>query len=107
MEYLPFRIAGLDFVVDASRVRAIFPFQADACSHAVPIIDLRKKLDLPDVVYGRHPILVVLDLTSFVADYVSDVIEASPQDCRRGKLHAGGRPKRVLDPDSLAGTPSS
>ena len=97
MEYLPFRIAGLDFVVDASRVRA---FQADACSHAVPIIDLRKKLDLPDVVYGRHPILVVLDLTSFVADYVSDVIEASPQDCRRGKLHAGGR---VLDPDSLAG----
>jgi len=31
------------------------------------------------------------------------VIEASPQDCRRGKLHAGGRPKRVLDPDSLAG----
>jgi chemotaxis signal transduction protein len=85
----------------------MFPFQGDARGYAVPIIDLRKKLGLPDVVYGRRPILVVLDLASFVADYVSDVINGYPQDCRGGKLHAGGRPKRVLDPDSLAGTPSS
>ena len=27
VEYLPFRIAGRDFVVDASRVRAIVPFE--------------------------------------------------------------------------------
>jgi hypothetical protein len=55
-------------------------------------------------VYGRRPILVVLDLASFVADYVSDPITGSEKECRRGKLHMGGRPKRVLDPDSLAGT---
>lgn len=107
MEYLPFRIAGHDFVVDASRVRAMFPFRGDSHGYAVPIIDLRKKLGLPDVVYGRRPILVVLDLASFVADYVSDVIKSSPKECRRGKLHTGGRPKRVLDPDSLAGIPNS
>jgi hypothetical protein len=47
-----------------------------------------------------------LDLASFVADYVSDPVSASPRDFRGGKLRAGGRPRRVLDPDSLAGAPS-
>ena len=101
MEYLPFRIAGLDFVVDASRVRAIVPFEGPQHRYLVPVIDLRKRLGLPDVVYGHRPILVVLDLASFVADHVSDLITASEKDCRRGKLHAGGRPKRVLDPELL------
>ncbi len=105
MEYLPFRIAGRDFVVDASRVRAIVPFEGPQHRHTVPVIDLRKALGLPGIVYGRRPILVVLDSTSFVADYVSDLIRASQKDCRGGKLRAGGRPKWVLDPDSLA--PSS
>ena len=101
MEYLPFRIAGRDFVVDASRVRAIVPFEGLPHRHAVPVIDLRERLGLPDVVYGRRQFLVVLDLTSFVVDYVSDLIRGSEMDCRGGKLHAGGRPKWVLDPDLL------
>ena len=101
MEYLPFRIAGRDFVVDASRVRAIVPFEGPQHRHTVPVIDLRTKLGLPEAVYGRRPILVVLDLACFVADYVSDVIHSSAKDCRNGKLHPGGRPKWVLDPDSL------
>jgi chemotaxis signal transduction protein len=106
VEYLPFRIAGRDFVVDASRVRAIVPFEGTQHRYRVPVIDLRKQLGLPEVVYGRRPILVVLDLASFVADYVSDPVSASPRDFRGGKLRAGGRPRRVLDPDSLAGAPS-
>ena len=101
MEYLPFRIAGRDFVVDASRVRAIVPFEGTHHRPAVPVIDLRKRLGLPEVVYGRRPILVVLESASFVADYVSDLIAASEQDLSRGKLRTGGRPKSVLDPDSL------
>ena len=109
MEYLPFRIAGRDFVVDSSRVWAILPFQGDAQSYAVPIVDLRQRLALPAVVYGRRPYLVVVEtrtvgetkLAGFVADYISDLISAPHRCCRRGKLHAGGRPKRVLDPDSL------
>jgi chemotaxis signal transduction protein len=105
VEYLPFRIAGRDFVVDASRVRAIVPFQGPHHTHAVAVIDLRKRFGLPEVVYGRRPFLVVVEtksrLASFVADYVSDLIRATEKDCRRGKLHAGGRPKWVLDPDSL------
>ena len=105
MQFLPFRIAGRDFVVDASRVRAIVPFDGSQHRHIVPVIDLRKRLGLPDLVYGRRQFLVVLDSTSFVVDYVSDLIRGSEQDCRGGKLHSGGRPKRVLDPDSLV--PSS
>jgi chemotaxis signal transduction protein len=108
VEYLPFRVAGRDFVVDASRVRAIVPFnRMDPGGHGspVPVIDLRERLCLPPVFYGRRPLLVVLSreegLASFVADYVSDPIRGSERDCRRGKLRAGGRPKWVLDPDSL------
>lgn len=104
MEFLPFRIAGRDFVVDASRVRAIVPFQGPKHRYTVPLVDLRKRLGLPEVVYGRRPMLVVLDLLCFVVDYVSDLVQASPRDCRRGKLHTGGRPRRVLNPESLLAT---
>jgi chemotaxis signal transduction protein len=102
VQYLPFRISGRDFVVDASRVRAIVPFEGPDHRHAVPLIDLRERLGLPEVC-GRRQFLVVLESASFVADYVSDLIRASQKDCRRGKLHTGGRPRWVLDPDSLAG----
>jgi chemotaxis signal transduction protein len=102
VDYLPFRIAGRDFVIEASRVRAIVPFEGSAERYAVPMVDLRKRFGLPEAVYGRRQFLVVLDLASFVVDYVSDLIKASQQDCRGGKLRAGGRPKWVLDPDSLS-----
>jgi chemotaxis signal transduction protein len=119
MEYLPFRIAGRDFVVDASRVRAIVPFErledpSGQQSHPAPVIDLRARLGLPPIFYGRRPYLVVVEtrttadtpvsesgLASFAVDYVSDLIHGSPKECRRGKLRTGGRPKWVLDPDSL------
>jgi chemotaxis signal transduction protein len=101
VEYLPFRIAGRDFVVDASRVRAIVPFEGSPDRHAVPVMDLRKRLGLPEVAFGRRQFLVVLDATGFVADYVSDVIRGSEKECRGGRLRGRGRPKWVLDPDSL------
>ena len=101
MQFLPFRIAGRDFAVDASRVRAIVPFEGPQHHHTGTVIDLRKRLGLPDAVYGRRQFVVVLDLTSFVVDYVSDLIRGSEKDCRGGKLHAGGRPKKLLDLDSL------
>jgi hypothetical protein len=44
---------------------------------------------------------VLLESTGFLADYVSDVIKGSEKDCRNGKLRARGRPKWVLDPDSM------
>lgn len=100
MEFLPFRIAGRDFVVDASRVRAIVPYQGSREYHGVPVVDLRKRLGLPDAVHRRR-LLVLLESTGFLVDYVSDVITGSENDCRKGKLRARGRPKWVLDPDSL------
>ena len=101
MEYLPFRVAGRDFVVDASRVRAIVPFERSPKPHAIPVVDLRKRLGLPNVAYGRRPFLVVLDAASFVADYVSDITKGSDKDRRGGKLRAHGRPRWILDADSL------
>ena len=108
MEYLPFRIAGRDFVVDATRVRAIVPFKGH--HHDVPIFDLRERLGLPPVFYGQRPLLVVVEtnvsesgLAGFAADYVSDLITGSPKDCRNGRLRAArGRPKWILDPDTLS-----
>jgi chemotaxis signal transduction protein len=107
VEYLPFRIAGRDFVVDASRVRAIVPFKGSR--HDVPIFDLRERLGLPPIFYGRHPYMVVVatnasqsGLAGFATDYVSDLITGLPKDCRGGKLRAArGRSKWILDPDSL------
>jgi len=102
MEYLPFRIAGWDFVVDATRVQAIVPFEGSEEHHGVRVVDLRKRLGLPEVVYGRRQLLVLLESTGFLADYVSDVITGSEKDCRNGKLRAArSRPKWILDPDSL------
>jgi chemotaxis signal transduction protein len=101
MQFLPFRIAGRDFVIDASRVRAIVPFEGSPDCHAVPVVDLRKRLGLPAVVYGRRQLLVMLESTGFVVDYVSDLIKGSPEQCRGGKLRGRGRPRWILDPDSL------
>lgn len=107
MEYLPFRIAGRDFVIDASRVRAIVPF--DGSRDDIQIFDLRDRLRLPPVFYGRHPYMVVVEtnasesgVAGFATDYVSDLISGSPKDCRNGKLRAArSRSKWILDPDSL------
>jgi hypothetical protein len=106
VEYLPFRIAGRDFVVDATRVRAIVPFVGHHLD--VEVFDLRERLGLPRVFYGHRPFLVVVQssasesgLGAFAADYVSDLISGSPKDCRLGKLRTRGRPKWVLDPDTL------
>ena len=107
MQYLPFRIAGLDFVVDASRVRAIVPFEGPR--EDLPVFDLRKRLGLPPIFYGRRPLLVVVEtkviesgLAGFAVDYVSDVMSSSPRDrYSGGKLRARGRPRWLLDPDSL------
>jgi chemotaxis signal transduction protein len=76
-----------------------------------PVIDLRRKLRLGRAPAGRSPYIVVVDtgapvgprLAGFVADGVSDVVEASLRDYRQGKLRTGGRPRRVLDPDEVFG----
>jgi chemotaxis signal transduction protein len=108
VKYLPFRIAGHDFVLDASYVRSIIPFEG-ALRHNVDVIDLRKRLGLSPIVNGRRPLLLIVDtdfcesgLAGFVVDYVSDVVTGSPKNCRGGKLHTRGRPRWLLDPDSMS-----
>jgi chemotaxis signal transduction protein len=73
------------------------------------VVDLRGKLHLAPGVRGRDPVIVVvevnttvgLQLAGFIADRVSNVVTARERDYRRGKLRTGGRPRIVLDPDSI------
>jgi len=103
-KYLTFRIAKREFAIDASRVRAIVPFD-----HPVdfPVIDLRNKLGLPVGLGGRNPCIIVIETDTpfsragFLVDGVSDLITARERDYSHGKLRMGGRPRRVIDADSI------
>jgi chemotaxis signal transduction protein len=127
-QYLTFRLAGQDFAVDADRVRGILPLHEMAllaetppCSPAwaegvaslggedFPVVDLRRRLQLPAPRRGRDPMIVVvehatpagLQLVGFVADRVAGLVKARASDYRRAKLRTSGRPRRVLDPDAI------
>jgi chemotaxis signal transduction protein len=76
---------------------------------AFPVIDLRTKLGIERGSTGRQPCIVVVEVASrlgpqlagFVADRLSEVVEARERDFSRGKLRGAGRPRQVLDPDVL------
>ena len=76
-----------------------------------PVIDLRGKLALAHGSHGRAPCIVAVEISAaegpqlvgFVADRVSEVVKVREHDIRRGKLHTGGRPRRILDPDVVLG----
>lgn len=130
-QYLTFRVARVDFAVEASRVRGILPthdlemvapspsltrfFGEWTCGFVklrgseVPVIDLRARLNLPPASYGKRPSIIVLELQSsfgprlagFVADRVSQVMYAHARDLFHGKLRSGDRWRRILDPEVL------
>jgi hypothetical protein len=76
------------------------------------VIDLGGKMHLPRPVHGRDPVVLVAEvntaqgpqLVGFIADRVCDVIVARERDYRQGKLRNGGRPRVVLDPDTILAT---
>lgn len=76
---------------------------------AFPVIDLKAKLGIREGSRGREPSIVVVEvmtrlgpqLAGFVADRISDVVQARERDFSRGKLRAAGRPRQVLDPEIL------
>ena len=125
------RVARHDFVMDASAVRGILPAReldpvestpglaryygkwicgfATLRGNDVPIIDLRAKLNLPHSTQGRTSCIVVVEvpgpdgprLAGFIADRVADIVEVRPRDFVEGRLRLRGRPRRLLDLDSL------
>ena len=120
-QYLTFRIAREDFAVEAERVRGILPLHEIANlrevqpgllgvvwlgEREVRLVDLCGRLGLAESARGREPMIVVVErgsgeLLGFVADRVSGLVEARHRHYSRGKLRAGGRPRRVLDPEAL------
>ncbi|HEY4362709.1 MAG TPA: chemotaxis protein CheW [Bryobacteraceae bacterium] len=130
-QYMTFRVARQDFVMDAAAVRGILParelYRVESTpglaryygkwicgfttmrGNDVPIIDLRAKLNLPHATQGRNCCIVVVEvpgpdgarLAGFVADRVADIVEARPRDFSDGRLRLHGRPRRLLDPQTL------
>lgn len=130
-QYLTFRVARIDFAIEASRLRGILAarglepvapspsltrfFGECMCGFAslrgrdIPVVDLRARLNLPHGTHGRHPCIIVVEigtadgprLLGFIADRVSNMIHARERDCIHGKLDFGGRTLRVLDPELL------
>jgi chemotaxis signal transduction protein len=126
-KYLTFRAARQDYAIDAGFVRAILPWselvplipsdQADPCmvgfsslrGHVFAVYDLGRRLGEPRATLGRTPCVVAIEiagrpgprLIGFTVDGVSDVVQVRTRDFRRGKIYAGGRPRRVVDPVAI------
>lgn len=113
-QYLTFRLGRQEFALETARVAAILPAhelisaedptediagEARLRGQSFPVLNLRRKLNLPHGISGRTPCIIVVDhglLTGFMADSVSEVIHARLHDFRAGKLRVG-RPRQVLD----------
>ena len=119
-KYLTFRVARQDFAINAEHIRGILPMHemvALTVTHAwisgfaavggrdFPVVDLRAKLAIPHGSHGREPFIVVVEssgrLVGFVADRVSEVLDARQRDFRNGALRTQGRPRRVLEPGQI------
>ena len=75
----------------------------------LPVIDLRSKLDLPRASQGRNRCIVAIEvptpdgpmLAGFLADRVTDVVQARECDFSNGKLRVSGRLRRLIEPGML------
>jgi chemotaxis signal transduction protein len=124
VQYLTFRVARQDFIMDASRVRAMVPAYevtpletqvpwivgvASIRGQDFPVIDLRGKLNIAHGSRGRLPVVIVVQVASsngprllgFIADRVSEVLTLRPRELQRGAVRISGRPRRMLDPDAI------
>lgn len=76
---------------------------------AFPVIDLKAKLEWPEGSPGRQPCVLAVEIDTgfgpqiagFVVDGISKIVQARPRDSCGGRLRAGGRPRRIIDPSVL------
>ncbi len=94
------------------RVRGILPMHELSPLHVTHAwlcgfasIAGRAKLGIARGSHGREPFIVVVEteghLVGFIADRVSQVVDARARDFRNGMLRTPGRPRKVLDPDRI------
>ena len=120
-QYITFRVARQDFVMNAARIRGLLPVHdvvpldrpqewitgiAAVRGRDFPVIDLRGKLGIPRGSRGRQPCVVVVEvagprLAGFIADRVSGVITIRQADPSATSMRIAGRTRRVLDPDQI------
>ncbi len=76
-----------------------------------PVIDLRGKLGIAAGTRGRQPCIVAVEVSSplgpqiigFIADRISGIIAVRKHEIRDGVIRSHGRPRRIFDPEVLAG----
>jgi chemotaxis signal transduction protein len=121
VNYLTFRVARQDFIMESARVRGLIPPHrltaleaphpwltgfAAVSGRDLPVIDLRAKLGLAAGSHGRQPIIIVAEagqgrLVGFVADCVSELVTLRERDFKKGVPRINGRARRVLDPSTI------
>jgi chemotaxis signal transduction protein len=123
---LAFRLGGQEFAIDSKRVKGIIPMhdmeaaepgasdppwllgEASLRGTSFAVYDLGRWLKLARRVKGRNPCIVVVrgaSLVGFPVDGVSGLLLARAHDFRSRKLRIG-RPRRILDADSLFAAPN-
>jgi purine-binding chemotaxis protein CheW len=120
-QFITFRVARQDFVMDATRIRGLLPVHdmvvldkpqlwvtgiASIRGHDFPVVDLRGKLGIARGSLGRQPCVVVVEvagsrLVGFIADRVSEVLNLRHVDPGARTLRIAGRTRRMLDPDQM------
>jgi purine-binding chemotaxis protein CheW len=124
VQFITFRVARQDFIMDATRLRGLIaasevtPLEmqtpwiigvASLRGRDFPVVDLRGKLNIPEGSSGRMPCVIVVEVSSsngprligFVADLVSEVLTLRPRDLQRSAVRISGRARRMLNPDSI------
>lgn len=124
-KYITFQVSGKYFALRIECIREMMPMQKlapwfrgdspiagilQSRGKAIPIVDLRRELGLGPRQSSRQERLIVVRSCAgvefgFTADKVTDCIKVHESDIGdRGVITGHGRPRTILDPDSLAAT---
>jgi purine-binding chemotaxis protein CheW len=114
-QFCSFFLDGLRFGVDVQAVQEVVPYQEmtrvplappvvrgllNLRGQIVTGIDLRRRLDLPELPAGRLPMNVVLrggdSPVSFLVDDIGEVIEVSADVCERPPETLQGRVRELI-----------
>jgi purine-binding chemotaxis protein CheW len=111
VQLVTFRVGGEEFGLDVFSVHEILNYQQptpmprapdfvegvlDVRGTLVPIVDLRRRFETPDVVYDADTRIVLVDFNDerlgLVVDSVTEVLRAPRRPCRRRRPTSAGWP---------------
>jgi chemotaxis signal transduction protein len=122
--YLTFRVGRQDCAIEAGCVQAILPQHelvtmdvrkgwvygyGSVHGREFAVVDLLGKLGIARGIHGREPLIVVVEaagefgpvLAGFLAQHVSEIVNAFERNFYKGSLRGFGRPRRILRPEEI------